>query len=689
VHVHVHAALRIQVQLHSYLLDLDWVLKACPALGSVPRVLVLHGDGRCLNAACLSDPRHAGRFVVLEPPTVKGKGVHHSKLVLVRSAAAVALHVTTANLTYTSFAAKTNATWSACFPRRTGAPSPPAAESLGSDLQQYLEAIKELGESPPPTFGVHRLARSADGRPQLLFEASSPADAARWRDFPTAWVHEYDFSGTDARLVATVPPRNEKKGHAGTELHRWGQARLRRLLATVDDSAWRGSDLVVQFSSVGLSQNQDGWLRQMAAAFCPNDAQLPPINIVFPTTREVRNSLEGWVAGHSIPCHDAKAISVVLAKVQQQERERGRPAYTATQCAWDAAERARAVPHMKSFTRCACTDGTGNGGSGGALRLPWVVVGSHNFSKAAWGELSADGSTLLACKAYELSVLVAARGDDAPLFAAPPTEQQRRAYPRAIVAPLPFLPPTPYAPNDTCWLSSSERSNAVTDALPLGVAGNRGSTDHHGKTPESYNGPDATGRLIYGPRSACQLLLEAWTMRTHCPASSSASSPPPPAGPLPPAALPPPAAPPPAAASSPPYALMITGSRALNETAHGSALVAVVHAALDAQVRVLRADGKAHELELISGHAAGVDQVAEAWAEARGLAVRRFLPDWKGLGKSAGVKRNLEMLQVADGAVAVWDGSSPGTRHALEEARRQGKLLRLVLPLEPQAHVYR
>ena len=89
-------------------------------------------------------------------------------------------------------------------------------------------------------------------------------------------------------------------------MRRWGQARLRSLLEGVDDSAWRGSDLVVQFSSVGLSRNQDGWLRQMAAAFCPHDAQLPPLGVVFPTTREVRDSLEGWVAGHSIPCHDSQ-----------------------------------------------------------------------------------------------------------------------------------------------------------------------------------------------------------------------------------------------------------------------------------------------------------------------------------------------------------------------------------------------
>ena len=32
---------RAQVQLHSYLLDLDWVLDACPALGGVPKVLGL------------------------------------------------------------------------------------------------------------------------------------------------------------------------------------------------------------------------------------------------------------------------------------------------------------------------------------------------------------------------------------------------------------------------------------------------------------------------------------------------------------------------------------------------------------------------------------------------------------------------------------------------------------------------
>ena len=77
-----------------------------------------------------------------------------------------------------------------------------------------------------------RLARAADGSAQLLFGECTPADTGRWAAFATAWVHEYDFSGSEARLVGTVPPRNEKQGHAGAELRRWGQARMLRSYPT-------------------------------------------------------------------------------------------------------------------------------------------------------------------------------------------------------------------------------------------------------------------------------------------------------------------------------------------------------------------------------------------------------------------------------------------------------------------------
>ena len=41
-------------------------------------------------------------------------------------------------------------------------------------------------------------------------------------------------------------------------------------------------------------------------------------------------------------------------------------------------------------------------------------------------------------------------------------------------------------------------------------------------------------------------------------------------------------------------------------------------------------------------------------------------------GKRAGVRRNEEMADMADALIAIWDGSSPGTKHMIEVARRRG-----------------
>ena len=96
------------------------------------------------------------------------------------------------------------------------------------------------------------------------------------------------------------------------------------------------------------------------------------------TVTQVRDSLEGWLAGSSIPCADSRPARAVLAQVsvlptvyfllcilltltvpltsylpltgsshlaqlEREEHERGRHDYTATQCKWGVGERARAV----------------------------------------------------------------------------------------------------------------------------------------------------------------------------------------------------------------------------------------------------------------------------------------------------------------------------------------------------------
>lgn len=89
--------------------------------------------------------------------------------------------------------------------------------------------------------------------------------------------------------------------------------------------------------------------------------------------------------------------------------------------------------------------------------------------------------------------------------------------------------------------------------------------------------------------------------------------------------------------------------------------------------------------EVVSGGARGVDFQGERWAQAHGVPVKRFLPDWDGLGKKAGFVRNREMAEYAapngsyepGGLVVIWDGASRGTWNMVLEAERRGMLILL------------
>lgn len=83
---------------------------------------------------------------------------------------------------------------------------------------------------------------------------------------------------------------------------------------------------------------------------------------------------------------------------------------------------------------------------------------------------------------------------------------------------------------------------------------------------------------------------------------------------------------------------------------------------------------------VVSGGARGVDTVAEKTARDRGLEVIVFLADWDRLGRSAGMKRNKDIVDAADGVVAFWDGKSRGTANSIERAKRAGKWLRVYGP---------
>lgn len=82
--------------------------------------------------------------------------------------------------------------------------------------------------------------------------------------------------------------------------------------------------------------------------------------------------------------------------------------------------------------------------------------------------------------------------------------------------------------------------------------------------------------------------------------------------------------------------------------------------------------------EIVSGGAKGADSLAARWARERGVALKEFLPDWDKYGKSAGMRRNAEIVDYADSVIAFWDGESKGTANTILRAQKAGKLFWVV-----------
>ena len=89
--------------------------------------------------------------------------------------------------------------------------------------------------------------------------------------------------------------------------------------------------------------------------------------------------------------------------------------------------------------------------------------------------------------------------------------------------------------------------------------------------------------------------------------------------------------------------------------------------------------------EILSGGARGVDASAKEYAEAQGIPLREFLPEYERYGMAAPLRRNLALLAEADLVLAFWDGRSRGTAFVIRECRRRGVPHRVIREEELKA----
>lgn len=77
--------------------------------------------------------------------------------------------------------------------------------------------------------------------------------------------------------------------------------------------------------------------------------------------------------------------------------------------------------------------------------------------------------------------------------------------------------------------------------------------------------------------------------------------------------------------------------------------------------------------EIVTGGAIGIDRSAATYAKKAGLILTEFLPDYARYKKGAPFRRNRQIAEYADKAVALWDGRSKGTLHTIRLFESLGK----------------
>ena len=81
---------------------------------------------------------------------------------------------------------------------------------------------------------------------------------------------------------------------------------------------------------------------------------------------------------------------------------------------------------------------------------------------------------------------------------------------------------------------------------------------------------------------------------------------------------------------------------------------------------------------IISGGANGIDTLAETYADQNRLSKIIVRPQYQRYGRAAPLKRNEEMVVLADAVLVIWDGVSKGTAYTVKYAQKLGKDVTLI-----------
>ncbi|XP_068004862.1 tyrosyl-DNA phosphodiesterase 1 [Melanerpes formicivorus] len=390
----------------NYCIDVGWLVKQYPPEFRKKPLLIVHGEKRESKAELLAQARPYENISFCQAKLDIAFGTHHTKMMLLQYEEGLRVVIHTSNLIAEDWHQKTQGIWlSPLYPRLPQGSTASAGESetnFRSDLINYLMAYNS------PTL-------------------------KEWIDL----LQEHDLSETRVYLLGSTPGR-----YQGSDKEKWGHLRLRKLLKECASSIPAGESwpVVGQFSSIG-SMGVDGskWLcsefqESLVAAGSSVTTLLKcdvPMHLVYPTVNNVRQSLEGYPAGGSLPY-----------SIQTAQKQLWLHSYFHKWSA-EVSGRSRAIPHIKTYMRS----------SPDFRKIAWFLVTSANLSKAAWGALEKNGTQLM-IRSYELGVLFlpSAFGLDKGYFHVR-GKMLSGSNNSATHFPVPYdLPPEQYGNKDQPWI---------------------------------------------------------------------------------------------------------------------------------------------------------------------------------------------------------------------------------------------
>ncbi|NWW85117.1 TYDP1 phosphodiesterase, partial [Rhynochetos jubatus] len=398
----------------NYCIDVGWLVRQYPPEFRKKPLLIVHGEKRESKAELLAQARPYENISFCQAKLDIAFGTHHTKMMLLLYEEGLRVVIHTSNLIAEDWHQKTQGIWlSPLYPRLPQGTTGSAGESetnFKSDLISYLMAYNS------PTL-------------------------KEWIDL----IQEHDLSETRVYLLGSTPGR-----YQGSDKEKWGHLRLRKLLKEHASSvpARESWPVVGQFSSIG-SMGVDGskWLcsefqESLVAAGNSVSNLLKcdvPIHLVYPTVNNVRQSLEGYPAGGSLPY-----------SIQTAQKQLWLHSYFHK---WSAeiSGRSHAIPHIKTYMRT----------SPDFQKIAWFLVTSANLSKAAWGALEKNGTQLM-IRSYELGVLFlpSAFGLDKGYFCVR-GKTLSESSDSATYFPVPYdLPLEQYGSKDQPWIWNIPYTNA-------------------------------------------------------------------------------------------------------------------------------------------------------------------------------------------------------------------------------------